>query len=167
MDLSQEGLQVWWTGQGDSVAKTVDAMDHRDYWAVDKSAAVRAAIQDFGQRVENVPLVRLLECPLEAWLILLGYTSSSIALRLLRWINDEVPQLGAEIIAEAEALSAGAVDPNTPPRQQTVSEASRIVLCRVVHLDQSAVLRRVFSADNLRVVLEASARARATLLARS
>lgn len=167
MDLTKQGLREWWSARGVSAAQTVFAMDHRDYWAADRLPLVEGKVVELGEALSTMPSVRILAAPVTSLIILIGFTSSSVGLRIMHWLNEVAPRVAREVIIEAEARSTVPSDTQGLPQEQRLTnEAARIVMCRTVHLERNAVIRRVFGDQNRALVLEAVRRTRASLLAR-
>ncbi|MCC8799133.1 hypothetical protein Q6A26_04085 [Xanthomonas euvesicatoria pv. eucalypti] len=131
LDLAPQELVEFWRSYDPELGELVSVMDRAESWTVDRDPTVTERLISLGRRMNGPEQARaFVSADVQDLLLFLAYISTSRALRVIHWLDeqDEYQQYGSSLVErllDAPGHLAEAIP--TPPLRDLLAHRLRVI----------------------------------------
>jgi hypothetical protein len=152
VDLTTEGLDVFWQTMAKSAPFIVASMDGVENWVIDHDAEIDGEVIEFGKNLPDaIPAVLQSghkEAFINDFMVALAYLRSSRALRLVKWAETAFPEPNFMETVDRLYADKGA--------EEIDRIAFKIMMDRLRFMWKTHLLQTIFSPERIEAVKDAA-----------
>ena len=137
LNLKKSIVTEYWKKADPRMARILSVMENVEHWTVDDTQSVADAISDLAKKMDKSSKETLAKLS-EELLYVMGYISSSKALRMVKWMDESHPGLSVHYIMEARQMQ------EWPP--------ARLLLDRLQTIKSLSLMGKVFAASRTKLI---------------